>query len=107
MTVGTYIYEQAEVLDFAGPFEVFSTASRLSADAQLNVSLIGESGDAVRARGNFRVLPHWDFGNHPALDLLIIAGGVYTGEIENGHALQWISARAAEAATVASVCTPA
>ena len=32
MNIGIYLYDDAEVLDFAGPFEVFSVAARLRAE---------------------------------------------------------------------------
>jgi transcriptional regulator GlxA family with amidase domain len=52
INVGIYIYDQAEVLDFSGPFEVFATASRIaSSSAPFNVFLIGETGEPVTARG--------------------------------------------------------
>jgi len=61
--IGIYIFDQAEVLDFSGPFEVFTTASRASGNEQLfDVSLIGETGGTVTARAGFKVIP--DFGFH-------------------------------------------
>ncbi|MGR5550894.1 DJ-1/PfpI family protein, partial [Vibrio sp. DNB22_12_1] len=56
MNIGIYIYDQAEVLDFSGPFEVFSTAKRLG-DESLNIFLVSESSKPVVARGGFKVLP--------------------------------------------------
>ncbi len=55
MNIGIYIYEQAEVLDFAGPFEVFSTAKRLGAES-LNVFLVSENGKPVVARGGLLLI---------------------------------------------------
>ncbi|MEN8188771.1 MAG: DJ-1/PfpI family protein [Thermodesulfobacteriota bacterium] len=106
MNVGIYIYEQAEVLDFSGPFEVFSTASRfLQEDEKFNVFLVSEAGNTVAARGGFSVNPKYGFHNHPQLDVLIIAGGVHTKELEKELVIDWIRSKSKNAKLVASVCT--
>lgn len=108
MNIGIYIYDEAEVLDFSGPFEVFSTASRISpSSAPFNTLLIGETGGAVDARGGFRVVPHHGFHNHPPLELLIISGGVYTEERHKPNVLQWIEQQSNRVQIIASVCTGA
>jgi len=71
--VGIYIYNQAEVLDFSGPFEVFTTASRVADNAgPFDVFLIGESGETVTARAGYKVLPDYAIHNHPKIDVLVI-----------------------------------
>lgn len=108
MNIGIYIYDQAEVLDFSGPFEVFSTASRLSEPAGLfNAFLVGETGGAVNARGNFSVNPTFGFHDHPKIEVFIIVGGVHTKEIKKPEVLKWIACEAGKAKLVASVCTGA
>lgn len=108
MNVGIYIYDQAEVLDFSGPFEVFSTASRLREDDEpFNTFLIGESGQTVYARAGYRVLPDYGFQNHPEIDVLIIVGGVHTDEMDKSNVIKWISHQARTSDIVASVCTGA
>ncbi len=108
MNVGIYIYDDAEVLDFAGPFEVFSTASRLSGPGErFNVFLVGETGGTVTARGGFRVTPGYAIGDCPPIDLLIVAGGVHTREMQNSAAIRWIARTASRSAIAASVCTGA
>ena len=103
--VGIYIYDQAEVLDFAGPFEVFSTAARVCGpETVFNVFLVSETGRAVAGRGGFSVNPAYGFHDHPPIDVLVVAGGVHTGEMEKPRVLDWL-ARTAEAELVASVCT--
>ena len=59
MNIGIYVYEEAEVLDFSGPYEVFATASRLSEVGDpFNVFLVGESDSPIKARGGYLVLPN-------------------------------------------------
>jgi len=106
MNIGIYIYDDAEVLDFSGPFEVFSTAKRL-ANNDWQVSLIAESNTPVMARGSFSVNPHYSFADHPQVDLLIVVGGVHSHELEKPNVINWIRETAASATKVASVCTGA
>ncbi|TMN70740.1 glutamine amidotransferase [Pseudoalteromonas sp. S1727] len=106
MNIGIYIYDDAEVLDFSGPFEVFSTAKRL-ADNDWQVCLIAKSNTPVMARGGFTVNPHYSFADHPAIDLLIVVGGVHTHELEKPAVINWIRKTAGAASKVASVCTGA
>lgn len=108
MNIGIYIYDQAEVLDFSGPFEVFSTASRVSGSGEpFNVFLVSESGMPVVARAGYSVNPAFGFHNHPHIEVLIVAGGVHTGELEKPAVLTWIVNTARNARLVASVCTGA
>ena len=106
MNIGIYIYDDAEVLDFSGPFEVFSTAKRL-ANNDWQVSLIAESNTPVMARGGFSVNPHYSFAEHLQIDLLIVVGGVHSHELEKPNVINWIRGTAASATKVASVCTGA
>lgn len=104
MNIGIYIYNQAEVLDFSGPFEVFSTAKRLGAE-DLNLFLISETVEPVIARGGFKVLPDYSLNNHPKIDLLMVVGGVHTDEMNKPNVLDWISSVSESASQVVSVCT--
>ncbi len=111
MNIGIYLYDNAEVLDFSGPFEVFATAARLVTPPggipPFSVFLVGESGGPVTARGGYRVLPDFGFHDHPAIDLLLVVGGVHTGEMNKPQVIDWIRERAGTASLVASVCTGA
>ncbi len=106
MNIGIYIYDGAEVLDFSGPFEVFSTAKRLGAK-DWNVFLIAESKEPISAREDFKVLPHYSIQDHPQIDLLIVAGGVQNDEMNKPNIIQWVTSVDQEAKKVASVCTGA
>ncbi|GGA92519.1 DJ-1/PfpI family protein [Agarivorans gilvus] len=106
MNIGIYIYQDAEVLDFSGPFEVFSTAKRLQA-SNWKVFLVAETQDPVVARGGFRVLPDYSIDAHPPIDLLIVVGGVHTDEMLKPNVLAWIAQVDQQASKVASVCTGA
>jgi len=109
--VGIYIYDEVEVLDFGGPFEVFATASRMKARLSpdspkpFEVLTIADSIRPVRARAGLTITPHFDINNHPKIDLLLIPGGVHNRELERHDIIAWIARSAAEAELIASVCT--
>lgn len=105
-TIGIVIYDEAEVLDFAGPFEVFSTAARLCGQKPWSVCLISER-QTVNARGGFTVQSHFTLDNHPPLDVLLVSGGVHTWAMNNRRLLEAIRRAGESASWVASVCTGA
>lgn len=104
MNIGIYIYDDAEVLDFSGPYEVFSVAKRLL-NSDWNVILLSEKGTVVSARGDYLVQPHYSISNHPPLDLLLVVGGIHAEEVKKDNVIQWIARVAVSAEIVASVCT--
>ena len=105
LNLGIYLYDNAEVLDFSGPFEVFSTANRLHSEPAFQVFLVGETGATIHARGGFQVNPAYSFDNHPPIDVLLVVGGVHSGELRKPNVLKWIATNAQSATLVASVCT--
>jgi transcriptional regulator GlxA family with amidase domain len=113
VTVGILIFNEVEVLDVAGPFEVFSV-TRLNEERRqiepspFRVLLLGEKIDQVLAIGGLRLTPDVTFHNCPGLDLLIVPGGWGTRkEIRNVNLLNWIANRAANTKLTTSVCTGA
>ncbi len=106
MNIGIYIYENAEVLDFSGPFEVFSTASRVCKnDSPFSCYLISENSENVKARGGFNVIPSFSIFESPKLDVILISGGVHNQELKKNNVLKWIKEKSDEAVAIASVCT--
>jgi transcriptional regulator GlxA family with amidase domain len=112
LTVGILIFDQVEVLDVAGPFEVFSTSRlneerRLKEPSPFRVVLVSEKLDQVLAIGGLRFTPDVTFDNCPNLDLLMVPGGWGTRkEVKNDILLKWIKARvASKTKLIASVCT--
>ncbi len=106
LNVGIYIYQDAEVLDFSGPYEVFSTANRVAEPSQLfNVFLVSELNQPVIARAGYSVNSQYSFANHPQIDVLIVVGGVHNAELKKPDVIRWVSQTAKQATIVASVCT--
>lgn len=106
MNIGIFIYDNAEVLDFSGPFEVLSTASRLG-NKNWNIFLVSEKLGIVQARGGFPINSHFCFDLHPDIDVLIVVGGIHTEEIKKSNVISWVSNVADKSKKVASVCTGA
>jgi transcriptional regulator GlxA family with amidase domain len=116
LRAGIFIFDNVEVLDFAGPFEVFSrtrlvpgAASRRTDDsAPFQVFTVAATPDVVRATGGLKVIPDYSFDDTPPLDLLLIPGGFGTRPLlEDAAVLDWIRRTAAAAQLVTSVCTGA
>lgn len=111
--VAIFVFDDVEVLDFAGPYEVFTTAARMHArtDAKapplFNVFTVGRTASPLRARAGLSVFPDHHFAHHPPIDLLIIPGGVVTAELARPEVTQWITNASARSKLTASVCTGA
>jgi transcriptional regulator GlxA family with amidase domain len=113
LSVGIFVFDDVEALDLAGPYEVFTTASRVhgrlhpGATMPFNCFTIARRAGPVRARAGMKLLPDAWFGAHPPLDLLIVPGGVVSAELGRPEVIAWIAAQAAVARLTASVCTGA
>ncbi|KIX22705.1 AraC family transcriptional regulator [Flavobacterium sp. 316] len=89
--VGILIFNEAEVLDFAGPFEVFSVTSELNNYKLFNVFTIAKELKPISAVNGLSINPKFDFNNCPPIDILIISGGIGTVEQMKDHEiLNWI-----------------
>ncbi len=106
LQIGIVIYDDAEVLDFAGPYEVFSTAARLCDSPPWQVSLISENREVI-ARGGFPVKSHFTLADHPPVDVLLVSGGVHTSAMANTALLNALRKAGDSASWVTSVCTGA
>jgi len=103
MTIGIILFDDAEELDFAGPWEVFTTAMMLKGG---RVITIAETDRPVRCAKGMRVLPDHTFADAPPLDVLLVPGGIGTRREEDNPAmLEYLRRVAAGAKWVTSVCT--
>jgi transcriptional regulator GlxA family with amidase domain len=114
--VGILVFDGVELLDFAGPFEVFSRTrltpgleSRRSEDSSpFNVFAVAAERRAVRVTGGLDILPAHSFGDAPRIDLLVVPGGLGTRPLLKDEAtLDWIRRVSRDARKTASVCTGA
>jgi transcriptional regulator GlxA family with amidase domain len=103
-TIGIVIFDDAEELDFVGPWEVFTSAAAIAEEGA--VKLIAERPDAVRCAKGMRVLPDHTFADAPPLDVVLVPGGRGTRrEMHNAVLLEWLRGVAARASWVTTVCT--
>jgi transcriptional regulator GlxA family with amidase domain len=108
MTRGVQIlaFDDMEVLDHAGPYEVFNVAGELGGGA-FAVASVGVSA-TPRGRGGFAVTPTHQLHDAPAADILVVPGGAGTRPLlRDPHLLEWLRDRAASAELVLTVCTGA
>ncbi|GKS61696.1 MAG: DJ-1/PfpI family protein [Candidatus Nitrosocosmicus sp.] len=111
ITVGILIFDDVEVLDVAGPFEVFSVTrldedKRDSTNSPFKICLLAEKSSAKYAIGGLKLMPDYAFDNCPNLDLFIVPGGWGTrAEINNLRLVQKISNLSQKSLLTASVCT--
>ena len=109
--VGIVVFDDVEVLDFCGPFEVFSVTrleetSRRQSTSPFRVSLIAQEQGVITATGGLRTLADFSFGNCPKLDILLVPGGWGTRtEINNSILGEWLRVKASEVELLTSVCT--
>ena len=107
-TAGIVIFDGVEILDFCGPYEVFSVAGGTAEDDELTVYTVAESRVATRAANGLVVHPDYAFDDCPKADLLVLPGGRGTrAVIENDAAMSWIGQACKQAELVLSVCTGA
>ena len=100
------IFPDVEVLDFAGPFEVFSVFNELNEDLRLNVFTLGETPGPLKAKNGLQVVPDHTIETAPQPDYLVIPGGVGTRALlENNTVLTWISRVAGNCDHIMSVCS--
>ena len=105
-TVGILVFDEVEVLDFAGPFEVFSVCGRRNQLDLFRVVTVSERGQPIAARNGLLVMPTHSFANSPPLDLVLVPGGFGTRrEMKNAVMLEWVRTTAQRAEAVLSVCT--
>ena len=111
--VGIFIFDNVEILDFSGPYEVFSSV-RLSIKSRADIYnipapfytfTISEKQKEITTSGGLKITSNYNFNNYPKLDILIIPGGVGTRKLLlNKVVLDWISSNKS-VPIIASVCT--
>ncbi len=109
--VGILVFDDVEVLDFCGPFEVFSVtrldeSRRREEPSPFRLLLVAERSDVVVATGGLRVTPDVTVADCPPLDILVVPGGWGTRrQIHNPALLAWIGDRGRQVSLLTSVCT--
>ena len=101
--LGIYVFKDAEIVDFAAPYGVFSVARRF--DPELDAFLVADANRPVQAQAGFTVLPNYSFADRPAMDAFLIPGGFGTRqELHNERLHEFVRAQP-ESCLLTSVCT--
>jgi len=101
--LGIYVFKDAEIVDFAAPYGVFSVARRF--DPELDVFLIADANRPVQGQAGFTMLPNYSFSDAPSMDAFLIPGGFGTRqEMHNRRLFSFIESLS-ESTLLTSVCT--
>jgi len=104
--VGIIVFDNAEVLDVMGPYEVFSVAGRISEPSEFQVALISDSEEkSVTLRHGLRILTDRNIYEDQEFDL--ISGGITTNAEQNKKLLEFLVKSKARGTIIASICTGA
>lgn len=99
-SVAILLFDGAEVIDYAGPWEVFG-------EAGFKVYTVAEKLEPVNATFGQRIVPNYTFADSPPADILLIPGGGIQGAVDNPQLIKWVQANARSSTHVMSVCTGA
>jgi transcriptional regulator GlxA family with amidase domain len=106
--VAILIFDEVEVLDFCGPFEVFGVTGYKDGTEPFNVYTVAEGPGPVIARNGLSINPAYTIADYPRPDILVVPGGLGTRkEMDNPVLREWIEERAKETELTLSVCTGA
>ena len=101
------IFDDAEVLDFCGPYEVFSVANSHSEGPAFNVFTVAQK-TPITARNGLSVNPGHIVDDCPKPDILLVPGGIGSRrEMQNDLLINWIQNAASNTELILSVCTGA
>jgi transcriptional regulator GlxA family with amidase domain len=101
--LGIYVFKDAEVVDFAAPYGVFSVARRF--DPELDVFLVADAMRLVQAQAGFTILPNYCFLDRPDMDAFLIPGGFGTRQEMHNRRLHEFIRTQPDGTLLASVCT--
>jgi transcriptional regulator GlxA family with amidase domain len=101
--LGIYVFKDAEIVDFAAPYGVFSVARRF--DPELDAFMIADAMRPVQAQAGFTVVPNYAFADRPAMNAFLIPGGFGTRQEMHNERLHEFVRALPEKTLITSVCT--
>jgi transcriptional regulator GlxA family with amidase domain len=100
ITIAFYLQDNVEVLDFAGPMEVFITAG-------FNVFTVSKTYKPIRSKTVLFITPDYTIQDAPKSDILVVFGGPTQPTTDDPEVMSWIKAQTSKDQYVMSVCTGA
>jgi transcriptional regulator GlxA family with amidase domain len=101
--LGIYVFKDAEIVDYAAPYGVFSVARRF--DPELDAFLIADAMRPVQTQAGFTVIPNYSFLDWPNMDAFLIPGGFGTRQEMHNRRLHEFTRALPETTLLTSVCT--
>ncbi len=107
-SVAILIFDEVEILDFCGPYEVFGVTGRHNNSQPFNVYTVAEYSKPIIARNQLSINPQYTIANCPPSDILLVPGGFGTRrEMHNLVLINWIKKCSSQSELLLSVCTGA
>lgn len=103
-SVAIVVHEDVELLDFAGPGEVFSASG---SSRPFQVFTVAESAQPIKSQRFLTITPQYTIANCPKPDIVVIPGGATVRLLRSPAMMKWIKDSAANAEIMFSVCTGA
>jgi len=100
--VAILLFDGVELLDFAGPGEVFERADNGNA---FNVYTVGATTEPIMSQGFVKIIPEYSVDTCPVPDVLVIPGGVRFSTLENRDIVDWVIKASSSASVNLSICT--
>jgi transcriptional regulator GlxA family with amidase domain len=105
MNVGIFIFENVDLLDFAGPYEVYTTANELEENL-FNVFTVSINKKIVKTANGLSVNSDFLIDDHPDIDILVLPGGIGGKALMNNEILRkWILRQSERCKVIYTVCT--
>ncbi len=105
--VAILVYEGVELLDFAGPGEVFAAAQTIEGRPAFNVYTVAATAKAITSQGFVKVTPRYTVKNSPRPDIIVLPGGNVQSTTRNQRVMRWIESATRESEVTMSVCNGA
>lgn len=106
LNVGVLLFDNVELMDFAGPCEVFSVTSELNDYELFDTFTISNDIDIIKTIHGLKLEPDYVFDDHPKIDILVVPGGYGTRQaMENKELMHWLKKVSISSKHTLTVCT--
>lgn len=103
--VAIFVFDGMEILDFAGPGEVFAAAR--ATNGYFQVYTVAAKPDIIQSQGFISIKPKYTIDNCPKPDIIVMPGGGMRETMENKAVLDWVRQASTDWTAGLSVCTGA
>lgn len=100
LSICFYLQDNVELLDFAGPMEVFVVAG-------FNVFTVSKTNEPITSQGTLHIIPDYSIEDAPSSDVMVFFGGAHSKPMNDASVISWIQSRKKSTKYFMSVCTGA